>query len=85
MGPLVKVLHLVDSKKKPAMGYLYEAVDRAKETIKISVNENEEKYKENFKLIDARDCQLHQPLHAVGHYLNLDVFLTMQTWSLMRK
>ena len=30
--PLVKVLRLVDG-DKPAMGYLYEAMDRAKETI----------------------------------------------------
>jgi hypothetical protein len=30
--PLVKVLRLVDG-EKPAMGYLYEAMDRAKETI----------------------------------------------------
>ena len=30
--PLVKVQRLVDS-DKPAMGYLYEAMDRAKETI----------------------------------------------------
>jgi hypothetical protein len=30
--PLVKVLHLVDG-EKPAMGYLYEAMDRAKEAI----------------------------------------------------
>ena len=30
--PLVKVLRLVDG-DKPAMGYLYEAMDRAKEAI----------------------------------------------------
>ena len=30
--PLVKVLRLVDG-EKPAMGYLYEAMDRAKEAI----------------------------------------------------
>ena len=29
--PLVRVLHLVDGDEKPAMGYLYEAMDRAKE------------------------------------------------------
>lgn len=31
--PLVKVLRLVDG-EKPAMGYLYEAMDRAKESIR---------------------------------------------------
>jgi len=34
--PLVKVLRLVDNEKKPAMGYIYEAMDRAKETIEKS-------------------------------------------------
>ena len=28
--PLVKVLRLVDSDEKPTMGFIYEAVDRAK-------------------------------------------------------
>ncbi|KAH0749021.1 hypothetical protein KY290_028253 [Solanum tuberosum] len=32
-GPLTKVLRLVDGEKKPPMGYIYEAMDRAKETI----------------------------------------------------
>jgi hypothetical protein len=31
--PLVKVLRLVDM-EKPAMGYLYEAMDRAKDSIR---------------------------------------------------
>ncbi|KAK8934674.1 hypothetical protein KSP39_PZI014545 [Platanthera zijinensis] len=32
-GPLVRVLRLVDGEKRPVMGYIYEAMDRAKETI----------------------------------------------------
>ncbi|XP_075665887.1 uncharacterized protein LOC142635638 [Castanea sativa] len=32
--PLVRVLRLVDGDEKPAMGYLYEAMDKAKEEIK---------------------------------------------------
>ena len=31
MGPLVSVLRLVDNEKKPAMDFIYEAIDRAKE------------------------------------------------------
>ncbi|KAL2326292.1 hypothetical protein Fmac_025350 [Flemingia macrophylla] len=45
MAPLVKVLRLVDSEKKPAMGYIYEAMDKAKETIMKSFK-NESKYKD---------------------------------------
>ena len=43
MGPLVQVLRLVNNERKPAMGYIYEAMDRAKEAIIKAFNENEEK------------------------------------------
>ncbi|KAA0041802.1 hypothetical protein E6C27_scaffold61G001320 [Cucumis melo var. makuwa] len=70
-GPLVRVLRLVDGEKKPPMGYIYEAMDRAKEAIAKSFNNNEEKYKDIFTIIDRRwELQLHRPLHAAGYYLN---------------
>ena len=53
MGPLVHVLRLVDNEKKPAMGYIYEAMDRAKEAIQRSFNENVDKYKDIFDIIDS--------------------------------
>ncbi|KAH1218444.1 Thymidylate kinase [Glycine max] len=63
MVPLVKVLRLVDGERKPAMGYIYEAMDKAKETIIKSFNNNESKYKD-----------LHRPLHAAAHFLNSEFF-----------
>ncbi|KAF8406196.1 hypothetical protein HHK36_008277 [Tetracentron sinense] len=33
-GPLVRVLRLVDGEKRPPMGYIYEAMDKAKEAMK---------------------------------------------------
>ncbi|CAL0316902.1 unnamed protein product [Lupinus luteus] len=75
MGPLVKVLRLVDSEKKAAMGYIYEAMDKAKEAIIKAFNEKENKYKDVFKIIDERwNCQLHRPLHAAGHMLNPEYY-----------
>ncbi|RVW36052.1 hypothetical protein CK203_117295 [Vitis vinifera] len=53
-GPLVRVLRLVDGEKKAPMGYIYEAMNRAKDTIVRSFNGNEEKYKEIFNIIDKR-------------------------------
>ncbi|KAE8687321.1 3-hydroxyisobutyryl-CoA hydrolase 1-like [Hibiscus syriacus] len=74
-GPLVKVLRLIDGEKRPAMGYVYEAMDRAKEAIANSFNNVEDKYKYVFAIINKRwECQLHQPLHAVGCYLNPQLF-----------
>ncbi|KAG5022664.1 hypothetical protein JHK85_019006 [Glycine max] len=65
MRPLVSVLRLVDNEKKPAMGFIYEAMDRAKKAIQRAFNNNEGKYKDILAIIDKRwDCQLHHPLHA---------------------
>ncbi|XP_028074032.1 uncharacterized protein LOC114276447 [Camellia sinensis] len=74
-GPLVKVLRLVDTEKKPPMGYIYEAMDRAKECIASSFDHKEEKYNEIFEIIDKRwDVQLHRPLHTAVHFLNPEFF-----------
>ncbi|KAG4967812.1 hypothetical protein JHK87_033463 [Glycine soja] len=71
MAPLVKVLRLVDGERKPALGYIYKAMDKAKETIIKSFTNNESKYKDVFAIIDKRwNCQLHRPLHATFHFLN---------------
>lgn len=71
IGPLVKVLRIVDGDKKPAMGYIYESMDRLKETIAASFLHKEEHYKNAFEYIDARwDCQLHRPLYATEFFLN---------------
>ncbi|RVW12257.1 hypothetical protein CK203_114247 [Vitis vinifera] len=75
-GPLVRVLRLLMVMgKKSSMGYIYEAMNRAKDTIVRSFNGNEEKYKEIFNIIDKRwEIQLHRPLHAAGYFLNPEFF-----------
>lgn len=45
MAPLVTVLFLVDKEKKPSMGYIYEAMEKAKETIMKYFGMDESKYK----------------------------------------
>jgi hypothetical protein len=66
--PLVKVLHLVDG-DKPAMRYLYEAMDRAKEAIhRYYENKGEDGFTrraEIWSVIDERwNNSLHRPIHA---------------------
>jgi len=36
--PRIKVLRLADSDQKPAMGFMYEAMDKAKEQIQNNFN-----------------------------------------------
>ncbi|XP_062027647.1 uncharacterized protein LOC133743660 isoform X3 [Rosa rugosa] len=69
--PLVCVLREVDSELRPAMGYIYELMDAAKEKIAFSLKRNPRHYQPIWNKIDARwTPQLHQPLHAAGYYLN---------------
>lgn len=71
MSPLVQVLRLVDSEKKPAMGF-YEVMCRAKETIANSSNKDASKYEDVMKNIDERwSCQLNRPLHISGRFLKI--------------
>ena len=80
MGPLVHVLRLVDNEKKPAMGYIYEAMDRAKEAIQKSFKDNEDKYNDIFTTIDRRwDSQIHHSLHVASYFLNLEFYYTNAT------
>jgi hypothetical protein len=53
------------------MGYLYEAMDRAKESIRNYYKGDRLKYEPFWEIIDRRwNNQLHQPIHAAGYFLN---------------
>eukprot|EP00253_Pinus_taeda_P032362 PITA_32362 len=72
--PLVKVLRLIDG-EKPTMGYLYEAMDRAKESIRAYYDDKrDEGFQRQLLLwgvIDERwNNTLHRPIHAARIYLN---------------
>ncbi|CAL5419353.1 unnamed protein product [Camellia sinensis] len=59
--PLVRVLRLVDGDEKPTMGFIYEAIDRAK----LAIQRDCRYYTDYWKIIDTRwSFQLHQDLHA---------------------
>ncbi|KAJ1383181.1 Ribonuclease H-like superfamily [Sesbania bispinosa] len=69
--PLMTVLRLVDSDEKPAMGFIYDGMDCAKEKIKINFGNVKKSYEPMWNIIDERwDNQLHRPLHAAAYYLN---------------
>jgi hypothetical protein len=53
------------------MGYIYEAMDRAKEAIKNFYKGDSLKFDPIWAIIDKRwNNQLHQPIHAAGYFLN---------------
>ncbi|KAH0722496.1 hypothetical protein KY290_005147 [Solanum tuberosum] len=75
--------------QKPPMGYIYEAMDRAKGSIQKAFTD-EYKYAKVFEIIDKRwNTQLHQHVHAAGNILNPSLFydnvennlLTKEVWK----
>ena len=69
-APLVKVLRMVDGDKL-AMGFVYEAMDQAKEAINEAYHGKRQKYLPLWRIIDERwNKQLHRPLHNAIYYLN---------------
>eukprot|EP00253_Pinus_taeda_P035984 PITA_35984 len=74
MESLVRVLRMVDG-DKPTMGYIYEAMDLAKEAIKRRYGDEQAKYMPLWDIIDACwDRKLHSPLHASRYFLNPHYF-----------
>ncbi|XP_057867689.2 uncharacterized protein LOC131074956 [Cryptomeria japonica] len=72
--PLVRVLQMVDGDHN-SMGYLYEAMDKAKEAIQHLYASNKTKYELIWHIIDLRwNHQLHQHIHAVAYFLNPKFF-----------
>lgn len=72
--PLVMVLRLVDG-DKPTMGYLYDTIDRAKESIHAYYEDKGDQKNERQQMIwgviDARwNHTLLHPIHAAGLYIN---------------
>ena len=68
--PLVKCLRMVDG-DMPAMGYVYEGIERAKVAIKAYYKGIEEKYIPIWDIIDRRwNMQIHSSLHAAAAFLN---------------
>ncbi|XP_057831660.2 uncharacterized protein LOC131042327 [Cryptomeria japonica] len=68
--PLVRVLRMVDGEGMP-MGFIYEAMSRAKEAISHYYRGNTRKCEILWRIIDRRwTNQLHQPIHAFAYFLN---------------
>ncbi|KAL7084135.1 hypothetical protein ACP275_14G206300 [Erythranthe tilingii] len=76
--PLVRVIQwMTGSSNKEQMGYIYETMDQAKETIKQGFKKNKAQYTRFWKVIDEIwTGVLYTPIHAAGYYLNPNIFYT---------
>jgi Protein of unknown function (DUF 659) len=77
--PIVQVLRMVDGEDKNDMGYLYEAMDKAKEKLK---EKHPTAFRKWWRIIDNRwESTLHHDLHAAGKcitYMNFLVFTLLK-------
>nr|DAD45974.1 TPA_asm: hypothetical protein HUJ06_004204 [Nelumbo nucifera] len=68
-SPLVSALRLADFEFKPAMGYMYHVMLKAKESLKKFFNYKKAEYDPIMDIIDRRwNRQMGQRLHLVGYY-----------------
>ncbi|GJR06132.1 zinc finger, CCHC-type containing protein [Tanacetum coccineum] len=77
LAPLVDLVWLVDMEEKPCMGYIYDAMSKAKEQISKNLKggPNERLISRVWSMIQTRwTDQLHHPLHAAGCFLNPTIF-----------
>lgn len=76
--PLLRVLRLAGSEQRPAMGYAYAGMYRAKETIKNQLVKKED-YMIYWNIIDrCWDQQWKSHIHAAGFYLNPKFFYSIE-------
>lgn len=74
--PVMRVLCLVD-KENNTLGYIYEAMRRAKEAIQNCYRGNAKRFAPILEIMDQRwNNQLHQAFYAAGYYLNPKFFFS---------
>ncbi|XP_031394428.1 uncharacterized protein LOC116205873 [Punica granatum] len=62
---------MVDSDEKPAIDFIYNEMEKAKQKIKTNFKDDRKSYDPVWKVIDERwEVHLHRPLHAAAYYLN---------------
>ncbi|KAL8497454.1 hypothetical protein ACS0TY_020957 [Phlomoides rotata] len=71
VAPLIRVLRIMDTDRRPSIGYVYDGIYRAKKAIKDVFRHKKRLYKPFTNIIKARwDKQLRRDIHAAAYLLN---------------
>ncbi|GAU21482.1 hypothetical protein TSUD_242050 [Trifolium subterraneum] len=71
MGPIIKLLRIVDGDERPSMGYIYDGIQRAKNAIKFMFRNKKTAYTPYTDILKARwDKHLKRDLHAAAYVFN---------------
>ncbi|XP_020981387.2 uncharacterized protein LOC107492999 [Arachis duranensis] len=75
VGPLIKLLRLVDADEKSSLRILYESIQRAKNAIKTMFRNRKAAYTPYTSILKMRwDKHLKRDLHAAAYFLNPGIF-----------
>ncbi|XP_025703026.1 uncharacterized protein [Arachis hypogaea] len=75
VGPLIKLLRLVDADETPSLNIVYEGMQRAKIAIKTMFRNRKFEYTPYTSILKIRwDKYLKRDLHAAAYFLNPDFF-----------
>ncbi|XP_015934616.1 uncharacterized protein LOC107460742 [Arachis duranensis] len=75
VGPLIKLLRLVDADEKFSLGIVYEGMQRAKNAIKTMFRNRKASYTPYTSILKMRwDKHLKRDLYAVAYFLNPGIF-----------
>lgn len=73
--PLLSILQLMDCGEKPSLGYIYDAMEKAKKSIIDAFNNKESAYLPYLEVINhIWQEEFHSSLHAAAYYLNPSTF-----------
>ncbi|XP_022133726.1 uncharacterized protein LOC111006240 isoform X2 [Momordica charantia] len=73
--PLLSVLQFLESEEKPSAGFIYDAFEKAKNSVMLAFNEKESDYSPFLKAIDhVLQKEFQSPLHVAAYYLNPSIF-----------
>lgn len=79
--PLVRVIEWMNTNGKDHIGFIYETIDQAKETIKEEFKNKKSQYSPFWKAIDdVWNEFLYSPLHSAGYYLNPNIFYSSEVY-----
>ena len=71
IGPLIRLLRICDSDEKPAMGYVYDGIYRARKGIKELFKHRKNLYKPYTSIIKDRwNRTLRTGIHVLAYWLN---------------
>ncbi|URD88420.1 hypothetical protein MUK42_24599 [Musa troglodytarum] len=74
INPLITVLNVADSGERASMGFIYDAIEKAKKEMILAFDNRECDYSPYLDIVNHVQDKFHSPLHAAAYYLNPAIY-----------